>query len=63
MNRLFFQPHQAGMSKVEAAADTLTAINPDVAIEINNYNIVTVEYFDNFMERIRYFFFITNGVI
>lgn len=53
MNRLFFQPHQAGMSKVEAAADTLTAINPDVEIEINNYNIVTVEYFDNFIERIR----------
>lgn len=23
MNRLFYQPHQAGLSKVEAAADTL----------------------------------------
>lgn len=23
MNRLFFQPHQAGLSKVEAAAKTL----------------------------------------
>ena len=42
------------MSKVEAAADTLASINPDVEIEINNYNIVTVEYFDNFIEQIRY---------
>jgi ubiquitin-like modifier-activating enzyme 5 len=23
MNRLFYQPHQAGLSKVEAAAETL----------------------------------------
>lgn len=23
MNRLFYQPHQAGLTKVEAAADTL----------------------------------------
>ena len=26
MNRLFFQPHQAGLSKVEAAARTLEGI-------------------------------------
>merc|ERR1712002_819864 len=39
MNRLFFQPHQAGLSKVEAAAKTLEGINPDVEFETHNYNI------------------------
>ncbi|CAF5084409.1 unnamed protein product, partial [Rotaria socialis] len=39
MNRLFYQPHQAGLSKVEAAADTLRFINPDVIIEPYNMNI------------------------
>lgn len=52
MNRLFFQPHQAGLSKVEAAAKTLTNINPDVAFETHNYNITTVDNFDHFMSRI-----------
>jgi len=37
MNRLFFQPHQAGLSKVEAAARTLEGINPDVVFETHNY--------------------------
>ncbi|CAH1153547.1 unnamed protein product [Phaedon cochleariae] len=48
MNRLFFQPHQSGLSKVEAAAETLRNINPDVDILTFNYNITTVENFDNF---------------
>uniref|UniRef100_A0A1B6I7H0 Ubiquitin-like modifier-activating enzyme 5 n=1 Tax=Homalodisca liturata TaxID=320908 RepID=A0A1B6I7H0_9HEMI len=52
MNRLFFQPHQSGLSKVEAAANTLTFINPDVTIETHNYNITTVDNFTHFMERI-----------
>jgi ubiquitin-like modifier-activating enzyme 5 len=52
MNRLFFQPHQAGLSKVEAAARTLEGINPDVVFETHNYNIITVENFDHFMSRI-----------
>jgi len=52
MNRLFFQPHQAGLSKVEAAARTLTNINPDVQFETHNYNITTMENFDHFMSRI-----------
>jgi len=52
MNRLFFQPHQAGLSKVEAAARTLEGINPDVVFETHNYNITTVENFDHFMSRI-----------
>jgi len=33
MNRLFFTPDQAGLSKVQAAAATLGFINPDVEIE------------------------------
>ncbi|KAF0297205.1 Ubiquitin-like modifier-activating enzyme 5 [Amphibalanus amphitrite] len=53
MNRLFYQPHQAGLSKVEAAARTLVSINPDVTIECHNYNITTVDNFDHFMGRIR----------
>ncbi|XP_014481170.1 PREDICTED: ubiquitin-like modifier-activating enzyme 5 [Dinoponera quadriceps] len=52
MNRLFFQPHQAGQSKVEAAANTLRYINPDVEIEIRNYNITTVDHFQDFMDTI-----------
>ncbi|KAK5639068.1 hypothetical protein RI129_011560 [Pyrocoelia pectoralis] len=52
MNRLFFQPHQAGLSKVEAAAETLRNINPDVDIQTYNYNITTVENFQNFMDVI-----------
>lgn len=53
MNRLFFQPHQAGLTKVQAAADTLQNINPDVDILTFNYNITLVEYFDNFMETLK----------
>ncbi|XP_032678895.1 ubiquitin-like modifier-activating enzyme 5 [Odontomachus brunneus] len=52
MNRLFFQPHQAGQSKVEAAANTLRYINPDVEIETRNYNITTVDHFQDFMDTI-----------
>lgn len=52
MNRLFFQPHQAGLSKVEAAEHTLRNINPDVSFETYNYNITTMENFTHFMERI-----------
>ncbi|XP_034562007.1 ubiquitin-like modifier-activating enzyme 5 [Notolabrus celidotus] len=52
MNRLFFQPHQAGLSKVEAAEHTLRNINPDVSFEVHNYNITTMQNFTHFMERI-----------
>uniref|UniRef100_A0A8C8C1A6 Ubiquitin-like modifier-activating enzyme 5 n=1 Tax=Oncorhynchus tshawytscha TaxID=74940 RepID=A0A8C8C1A6_ONCTS len=54
MNRLFFQPHQAGLSKVEAAEHTLRNINPDVQFETHNYNITTMEHFAHFMDRISY---------
>ncbi|XP_052748883.1 ubiquitin-like modifier-activating enzyme 5 [Galleria mellonella] len=52
MNRLFFQPHQAGLSKVDAAAATLQNINPDVAIDTYNYNITTVDNFQKFCDTI-----------
>ncbi|KAL5006004.1 hypothetical protein ScPMuIL_017162 [Solemya velum] len=52
MNRLFYQPHQAGLSKVEAAERTLREINPDVEFEVHNYNITTMENFQHFMKRI-----------
>lgn len=54
MNRLFFTPDQAGLSKVDAAAKTLNFINPDVEILTNNYNITTVESFDKFLDAIRF---------
>uniref|UniRef100_A0A6J0UHW9 Ubiquitin-like modifier-activating enzyme 5 n=3 Tax=Pogona vitticeps TaxID=103695 RepID=A0A6J0UHW9_9SAUR len=52
MNRLFFQPHQAGLSKVHAAEHTLRNINPDVQFEVHNYNITTMNSFQHFMDRI-----------
>ncbi|KAF5900001.1 ubiquitin-like modifier-activating enzyme 5, partial [Clarias magur] len=52
MNRLFFQPHQSGLSKVEAAEHTLRNINPDVIFETHNYNITTMDNFTHFMDRI-----------
>lgn len=53
MNRLFFTPDQAGLSKVTAAAATLNFINPDVRILTNNYNITTMESFDKFLNAIK----------
>lgn len=52
MNRLFFRPDQAGMSKVAASKDTLEDINPDVEFECYNYDITSVDNFDHFMGRI-----------
>ncbi|XP_018322648.1 ubiquitin-like modifier-activating enzyme 5 [Agrilus planipennis] len=52
MNRLFFQPHQSGLSKVNAAAETLQAINPDVTIETHNYNITLIDNFQHFVDTI-----------
>lgn len=50
MNRLFFQPHQAGLTKVQAAADTLSYINPDVQFDSYNMDITTVDNFNKFMD-------------
>lgn len=48
MNRLFYQPSQAGLSKVSAASMTLTRINPDVKIETYNTNITLTTQFEEF---------------
>ena len=53
MNRLFFQPHQSGLSKVKAASETLQFINPDVQFEVHNMNITTVDNFDKFIDRLK----------
>eukprot|EP00899_Mesostigma_viride_P002894 jgi/Mesvir1/12605/Mv07025-RA.1 len=45
MNRLFFRPEHAGMTKTDAALRTLQDINPDVAFESYTCNVTTVEGF------------------
>ncbi|VDN05698.1 unnamed protein product [Thelazia callipaeda] len=53
MNRLFYQPQHSGMSKVDAARNTLMSINPDVSFETYNRNITTLENYPVFTDRIR----------
>jgi len=50
--RLFFRPEQAGLTKTEAARATLGAINPDVQFEVYNYNITTVQNYEDFVQRL-----------
>lgn len=52
MNRLFFRPEQAGMTKTDAAVQTLADINPDVILESYTINITTMEGFKKFMESL-----------
>ena len=52
MNRLFFRPEQCGMTKTEAAAQTLSGINPDVSLESFTMNITTLQGFDDFKASI-----------
>lgn len=40
------------MTKVEASRLTLNNINPDVTIEAYPYNITSVDYFPQFMDRV-----------
>lgn len=54
MNRLFYQPAQAGLSKVTAASMTLTKINPDVKIETYNTNITLTTQFEEFLKVLQY---------
>ncbi|KAF0772072.1 Uncharacterized protein FWK35_00002900 [Aphis craccivora] len=53
MNRLFYQPSQAGLSKVTAASMTLTKINPDVKIETYNTNITLTTQFEEFLNVLK----------
>eukprot|EP00271_Cylindrocystis_brebissonii_P015959 TRINITY_DN39058_c0_g1_i1.p1 TRINITY_DN39058_c0_g1~~TRINITY_DN39058_c0_g1_i1.p1 ORF type:complete len:416 (-),score=103.67 TRINITY_DN39058_c0_g1_i1:208-1455(-) len=52
MNRLFFRPDQCGMTKTDAAVQTLANINPDVALESYTENITTVDGFTNFLRSL-----------
>lgn len=52
MNRLFFRPEQAGMTKTDAAVQTLLQINPDVILESYTINITTMDGFNKFMESL-----------
>lgn len=54
MNRLFYQPHQSGMSKVEAASKTLSFINPDVEFEFYNYDITKVDNYVHMLDKIQH---------
>lgn len=49
MNRLFFRPEQVGMTKTDAAVQTLSEINPDVVLESFTLNITTVQGFETFI--------------
>lgn len=53
MNRLFFRPEQVGMTKTDAAVQTLADINPDVVLESFTLNITTVQGFETFMSSLR----------
>ena len=48
MNRMFYLPSQSGLSKVEAAKQSLKGINEEVVVETYNQNICTIENFNNF---------------
>ena len=51
MNRLFFTPDQAGMTKTAAAKQTLEEINPDVEFEEYTYDVTKSANFTHFMDR------------
>ncbi|TDH74283.1 hypothetical protein CCR75_001987 [Bremia lactucae] len=53
MNRLFFRPEQAGMTKTAAAKQTLHSINPDVVFEEYTLDITTTTNFEQFVTRIQ----------
>jgi ubiquitin-like modifier-activating enzyme 5 len=50
MNRLFYKPEQRGKTKVQAAKETLEAINPDVLIQGHHMDITVVSNYDNFVQ-------------
>ena len=52
MNRLFYTPDQVGLSKVEAAKNTLLKINDKIEIEVFNHNITTTENYAQMKQKI-----------
>lgn len=49
---LFYRPEQSGLSKVEAARNTLESINPDVTFECYNYDITLLSNYEHLLDRI-----------
>ena len=49
---LFYRPEQSGLSKVEAARNTLQTINPDVQFEVYNYDITLSSNYEHLLDRI-----------
>lgn len=47
----YCRPEQCGMTKTDAAAQTLSGINPDVRLESYTMNITTVDGFERFKVR------------
>lgn len=54
MNRLFYQPNQEGLTKVEAAVKTLSFINPDVEFDYYNYDITKVDNYVHLLDKIQH---------
>lgn len=54
MNRLFYQPNQQGLTKVEAATKTLSFINPDVEFDFYNYDITKVDNYVHLLDKIQH---------
>ena len=54
MNRLFFRPEHAGLTKTEAARRTLADINPDVEFEALDGNITLPDMFSVLVDRMQH---------
>ncbi|KEG08122.1 NAD/FAD dependent dehydrogenase [Trypanosoma grayi] len=52
MNRLFYRPEQQGMTKVEAAKQTLESINPDTEIVPYAFSITLTEHWQDFADAL-----------
>ncbi|RNF15100.1 putative NAD/FAD dependent dehydrogenase [Trypanosoma conorhini] len=52
MNRLFYRPEQQGMTKVEAAKQTLESINPDTEIVPYAFSITATEHWQEFVDAL-----------
>eukprot|EP00164_Ancoracysta_twista_P005839 GFYU01008033.1.p1 GENE.GFYU01008033.1~~GFYU01008033.1.p1 ORF type:complete len:303 (-),score=78.94 GFYU01008033.1:114-962(-) len=52
LNRLFFRPEQAGLSKIMAAKHTFADVNPDVAFETCNFNVTNKENPEYFSSKL-----------
>ncbi|EME27174.1 ubiquitin-like modifier-activating enzyme 5 [Galdieria sulphuraria] len=53
MNRLFYKPEQRGKTKVQAAKETLEAINPDVVVDGYHFDITSVRSYDKFVQVLK----------